>query len=255
VNRMWGVRLGDIVEVTMGQAPTGDTYNEEGVGLPLIAGAGDFGDATPTVKKFTSRPTKVCRSGDIVMSIRATIGTKVVADRQYCLGRGVAGLRAGKAIDPRYLWHWLTQNERDLSSKGRGATFPQVSRSDITDMALDLPRLDEQRRIAAILDKADALRQKRKRAIALLDSLTQSIFMEMFEDVTVSEVRALGDVCTLIRDGAHATPTYVESGVPFVTVRNIVSGSVDLSNVKYVSPETHADLTKRAKPERGDILV
>jgi type I restriction enzyme S subunit len=58
-----------------------------------------------------------------------------------------------------------------------------------------------------------------------------------------------------INDGTHKTPNYVSSGVPFVTVKNINTGKLDFSNTKFISQEEHEELTKRTKPERGDILV
>lgn len=202
------VPLGEVCEIIMGQAPKGETYNTNGDGLPLVGGASDFGVAFPKPKKFTSAPTKISKPGDIILSIRATIGPKVEADGQYCLGRGVAALRAKSRLDRRYLWHWLTQSTNTLLGKARGATFLQVSSDDIKSLPLPLPPLEEQRRIAAILDKADALRQKRKQAIALLDSLTQSIFLEMFGD-PISNPRGLG--CVALEDVAEfqggATPS------------------------------------------------
>ena len=77
----------------MGQAPKGESYNTTGVGYPLIAGAGDFGEQTPAAKKYTDAPTKLSRPGDLVLCIRATIGHRNWSDKVYCLGRGVAGLR------------------------------------------------------------------------------------------------------------------------------------------------------------------
>jgi type I restriction enzyme S subunit len=77
----------------MGQAPNGQSYNERGEGLPLIAGAGDFNGLRISPKKFTTAPGKVSEPGDIILSIRASIGAKVWSDGEYCLGRGVAGLR------------------------------------------------------------------------------------------------------------------------------------------------------------------
>ncbi|MBB4842157.1 type I restriction enzyme S subunit [Paucibacter oligotrophus] len=176
------LQLSDVCEITMGQAPDGESYNDQGDGLPLIAGAGDFGDLHPKVKKFTTEASKVCESGDIVLGIRATIGEKVIADGRYCLGRGVAGLRAGPDLNARYLWHWLAHVNPLLVSKARGATFLQVNRGDIGELPISLPPLPEQCRIAAILDKADALRNKRREALAQLDRLAQSIFVEMFGD-------------------------------------------------------------------------
>ena len=171
----------------MGQAPSGDSYNDRAEGLPLIAGAGDFAGERPQVKKFTTSPSKSCAAGDIVLGIRASIGAKVWADGEYCLGRGVAGLRPGAELHDRYLWHWLTHSAPTLSAKGRGATFLQVNRADVSELVIPLPALDEQRRIAAILDQADALRAKRRQALTRLDSLTQSIFVDMFGNPVSNE--------------------------------------------------------------------
>jgi len=173
----------------MGQAPTGDTYNTSGKGLPLIAGAGDFGETYPSPKKFTTGSNlRTSLPGDVVIGIRASIGDKVLADGVYCLGRGVAGLRAGPQLDPRYLWNWISHAAPTLAAKGRGATFLQVNKNDIAELVIPMPSLEEQRRIASILDAADLLRTKRRQALEKLDSLSQSVFVEMFGDGATTPV-------------------------------------------------------------------
>jgi len=164
----------------MGQAPPGDSYNNRGQGVPLVAGAGDFSGDRLAPTKYTTRPSKLSSAGDIVLSIRASIGAKVWADGEYCLGRGVAGLRALPGLEPRFLWHWLTHAERELAAKGRGATFLQVNLDDISEMRLSLPPIDEQRRTMAILDHADTIRAKRRQSLALFDHLIRSTFHCMF---------------------------------------------------------------------------
>ena len=204
------LQLSDVCEITMGQAPNGESYNDKGEGLPLIAGAGDFDDRYPKAKKHTTEASKICGIGDIVLGIRATIGEKVISDGRYCLGRGVAGLRAGPSLDANYLWHWLTHSNHLLVSKARGATFLQVNRGDIGELPIRLPPLSEQRRIAAILDQADALRAKRREALAQLDRLAQSVFIEMFGD-PVANPKAwttvkFGEVGTLDRGVSKHRP-------------------------------------------------
>jgi type I restriction enzyme S subunit len=175
-------RLDEVCSVTMGQAPSGEAYNSTGMGWPLIAGAGDFSNGRARAKKYTTQASKLSIDGDIILGIRASIGAKVWSDGVYCLGRGVAGLRSRPTLDAGYLWHWLTYATPSLAAKGKGATFKQVSRQDIGEMPIALPPLEEQRRIAAILDQADALRAKRREALVHLDDLTQSIFQDMFGD-------------------------------------------------------------------------
>ncbi len=177
------MRLDQICRITMGQAPSGDSYNFDGNGLALIAGAGDFGKETPEPKKYTTAAGKKSEKGEIILCIRATIGDLNWSDKEYCLGRGVAGLFGHKdKLDQKYLWHWLKNVAPLLKSKGKGATFLQVTKEDICSLEIALPPLEEQRRIASILDQADVLRQKRQQAIEKLDQLLQATFIDIFGD-------------------------------------------------------------------------
>ena len=203
-------RLDHVCEIVMGQAPSGEAYNSEGRGWPLIAGAGDFGEHYPKAKKFTTEASKLSQPGDIVLGIRATIGEKVLSDGIYCLGRGVAALRARSGLDSRYLWHWLTHINTQLAAKAKGATFKQVNRQDIGEFAIVLPPSPEQRRVAAVLDKAEELRAKRLAALAQLDTLNQSIFWEMFGHPIVNPkawpVKKFGQVGSLDRGVSKHRP-------------------------------------------------
>lgn len=253
-------RLGSVANITMGQAPEGETYNNEGVGLPLIAGAGDFGPVHPSPKKFTSAPTKICDPGDIVVGIRASIGEKVVADRTYCLGRGVAGLRSKSSLNSRYLWHWLTHMAPVLVAKAKGATFLQVNREDIASLQMELPTLPEQLRIAAILDHADALRAKRGAALAQLDTLTQSIFLDMFGDPVTNDRdwrddAKLGDVAEIasgVTKGRrlNGKPT---RAVPYLAVANVQDRALRLKEVKTIDA-TEAEIA-RYRLHDNDLLL
>jgi type I restriction enzyme, S subunit len=247
--------LAEVCTITMGQAPTGDSYNARGEGLPLIAGAGDFKGEALAPTKFTTKPGKVSKPGDIVLSIRASIGAKVWADGEYCLGRGVAGLRPGPELDDKYLWHWLTRYERDLASKGRGATFLQVNKTDIGEMPIMVPALAEQRRIAAILDHADALRAKRRQVLTKLDELEQAIFLSMFGHDR--ELRSVAELCELVVDCVNRTAPVVENVTPYKMLRttNIRNGAVDTTNVRYVDQAVFEKWNRRATPRRGDVIL
>ncbi len=257
------VTLAEVCEITMGQAPKGDTYNSEGRGLPLLAGAGDFGELHPRPKKFTTAVNaRQCQQGDLILGIRATIGKKVLSDGVYCLGRGVAGLRPKAGLDHRYLWHWVGHTSPVLAAKGRGATFLQVNKADVSELRIALPSIEEQRRIAAILDAADALRVKRREAIAKLATLTQAIFIDMFgdplrQDITGSQSTSpsrLGNLA-YVRTGKLDANASSETGqYPFFTCAVsplridvaaydtkavLVAGNGDL-NVKYYEGKFNA---------------
>ena len=177
------VPLKNVCDISMGQSPAGEFYNENNEGYPMIAGAGDFRELYPLVKKYTTEANKLSKIDDIILCIRATIGDINWSDKIYCLGRGVAGLTPKKEkLDSHYLWHFLISDKNTLFSKATGSTFKQVSKNHIEEWEIPLPDLLTQTQIAKILDKSTALIAKRKAQIAELDTLVQSVFLEMFGD-------------------------------------------------------------------------
>lgn len=133
-----------------------------------------------------------------------------------------------------------------------------ISIGNLKTIQISVPHLPEQRRIAAILDQAAALRTKRREALAQLDSLTQSIFIEMFGDLSINSkgfpIHSLGDVCD-VRDGTHDSPKYLSEGYPLVTTKNLRYGVIDFSEVSLISEADYAAINKRSKVDRGDILM
>ncbi len=249
----------------MGQAPAGEACNATGQGVPLIAGASDLGETVPAPKKFTTRPTKTCRPGDLILCIRATIGDRNWADRAYCLGRGVAGLRPTDAVDPRYLWHWLGSAAAALNRSARGSTFTQVDKASIGRLRIPLPQGNEQRRIAAVLDKADAIRHKRRQAMQLTDDLLRSTFLDMFGDPVsnprpwpVATIAELAPERGLVVDGPFGSSLkpecYVATGVRVIRNVNIKPGRFDGSEFKFVTAEKFEEL-RRSEVAPGDILI
>ena len=251
----------------MGQAPKGDSYNATRRGYPLIAGAGDFGELTPVPKQYTDAPTKLSRPGDLILCIRATIGDRNWSDAEYCLGRGVAGLRAkDAALFQGYLGHWLDHAAPVLRARGRGATFLQVSKGDVASLQIPLPPAAEQRRIAAILDAADALRAKRRDALVQLDTLLQSIFLDMFGDPVTNPMRwrvcRLENCFSKTRAGTCCGPfgsalrkhEYVEYGVPVWGIDNVKPNQFLQERSLFITPEKFAEL-QRYSVESGDILI
>ncbi|MGA1463933.1 MAG: restriction endonuclease subunit S, partial [Steroidobacteraceae bacterium] len=123
-----------------------------------------------------------------------------------------------------------------------------------------LPPLPEQKRIAAILDAADALRAKRRESLEQLDQLLQSTFLEMFGDPVRYAARypmkALGVLAVKITDGEHGTVARLESGKLYLMARNITRDlQLDLSDISYISEDDHERIFKRCGPEAGDLLL
>ncbi|HAS6151480.1 TPA: restriction endonuclease subunit S [Vibrio vulnificus] len=178
------VNLSTVCQIDMGSAPKGSTYVELDSGVPLIAGAADYGDVFPRPKKATIEPTKLCKKGDIIICVRATIGDLNWADKEYCLGRGVAGLRANdEELDSKYLWYFISSIEDELYRNSTGSTFPQINKKVIESLKIPLPPLETQKQIATVLEKADQLRKDCQQMEHELNSLAQSVFIDMFGDV------------------------------------------------------------------------
>ena len=251
-------RLDDVCELVMGQAPSGEAYNTDGRGWPLIAGAGDFGETTPKPTKFTTEATRLSRTGDIVLGIRASIGEKVVADGEYCLGRGVAGLRPREVLNSRFLWYWLGHAAPELTAKAKGATFKQVNKEDIGELPISLPSLQEQRRIAEVLDRTEALRAKRRAALAQLDTLTQSIFLDLFGDPVANPNRwpnpTLGGLLSFQQYGPRFyNESYSTDGIRIVRITDLdEEGNLNFSEMPRLAV-SDADRRKYAL-RAGDLI-
>ncbi|MEN6318036.1 MAG: restriction endonuclease subunit S [Syntrophaceae bacterium] len=167
-NWVW-TRVGKVTEINMGQSPAGIYTNTDSNGIPLVGGPADMGDVYPTTERFTSQPTKTCKKGDIIVSVRATIGKLNVADKVYCLGRGVAGIR-GIEIKQHFIKRYFQTCTQSLVERGTGTTFLQVSREDINALPFPIVPLPEQQRIAEMLE---SLLGKIKEARLLLDEVPE----------------------------------------------------------------------------------
>ena len=90
--------LSDIANITMGQSPPGESYNEEGDGMIFYQGCTDFGNRYPTIRKFTTSPTRFAKKGDILLSVRAPVGTLNISKEDCCIGRGLACMNSNNDV-------------------------------------------------------------------------------------------------------------------------------------------------------------
>ncbi|MBD2492414.1 restriction endonuclease subunit S [Aulosira sp. FACHB-615] len=179
-------QVSDIAEIIMGQSPPGDTYNQQGVGVPLINGPVEFGPDpfSKTIKsKFTTLPTKMCKEGDLILCVRgSTTGRMNIAGFEACIGRGVAAIRS--RIYQEYLNIFIHFNEYQIYRLGTGSTFPNVSADILNKIVIPLPPLNEQRRIVAKIEALKARSQRVKDALEdipqLLDQFRQSVLAAAF---------------------------------------------------------------------------
>ena len=173
--------LGDICKITMGQSPDSSTYNTANIGLPFSQGNADFGELYPKTRIWCSQPQKIAEPENILLSVRAPIGALNIAKEKCCIGRGLAAITPHKNFCfNKYIFYVLKYKHNELNAKGTGSTFKAISKSILNYLPIDLYPIDEQKRIAAILDKANELIALRKQQIEKLDLLVKSRFIEMF---------------------------------------------------------------------------
>lgn len=253
-------RLENICSINMGQSPESSSYNENGEGMPFFQGNADFGELHPKVRIWCNAPAKIAECGDILISVRAPIGALNIADKQCCIGRGLAALTVNETLcSPKYLWYGLECKVDELNSKGTGSTFKAINKKTLAETEIPLPPLEEQRRIAALLDKVSDLIAKRRAQLDKLDLLVKARFVEMFGDpvsnpngylkIKVGEAVASGYIEKPL-DGNHGekhpkTAEYVDDGIPFIMANNLTdSGEVDLIHCAHITRERAIRLDK-----------
>ena len=166
-------------------------------------------------------------------------------------------LRPTASLDLNYLCRVL--ENYDVTPFVTGTTRGKLTKGGASEIPIPLPLLPEQRRIAAILDQADALRAKRREALAELDQLTQSIFIEMFGDPVSNPkgwpTKPLCEITSAINDCPHSTPLWTESGVVCLRTSNLTKGGWDFSDTRFVSEDDYHERSKRGYISSGDIIL
>ena len=209
---------------------------------------------------------KILIKGDVVISRIVPHIKRVweipIENENIILGSGEWIVFNSTKIVDGYLRHFLQtelfHQQFMCTVKGVGGSLLRADPKLTAKIEIPLPLLPVQQKIAAILDAADAYRQKTKALIEKYDQLAQSLFLDMFGDPVKNEKKLkivkLKDVTTKITDGVHAKPNYTESGVPFISVKDVTTGILKFNDCKFISKEDHDKFTKRCAPEYLDIL-
>ncbi|WOB69800.1 restriction endonuclease subunit S [Microcystis aeruginosa] len=165
-----------------------------------------------TVEGLQAINNRIFPKGSILLAMYGSIGKLAIAGRDISCNQAILGIQIKdkEHLDINYLRLWLTSIKATLEFQGRGVTQQNISKSIVEKLEIPLPPLEEQRRIAAILDKADGVRRKRKEAIRLTEELLRSTFLEMFGDPVTNpkgwEVSPFGSLGKLDRGKSKHRP-------------------------------------------------
>lgn len=251
------IAFGELADFLSGNAWSAPKFNSDGRGVPVIR-IQNVSTADSTFlywdEPFDQRFLIV--KGDILLTLSGSFRTAVWDGPQALLNQRIVKITPTSRLDQRFLLHFLSRKLVDIERMGRHALVNNVSLADLKAMLIPLPPLDEQRRIASLLDQAEELRAKRRAAIALLDQLPQAIFLEMFGDPATNPmgwpIAQIGDLLSSANYGTSGKAGTTGKW-PVLRMGNITSaGHLDLNELKYM------DLTEAEIPKytarKGDVL-
>ncbi|MEX2566007.1 MAG: restriction endonuclease subunit S [Cyclobacteriaceae bacterium] len=262
-------RMGEVFKVTSGGTPNRkkEYYFNNGT-IPWVKTGdlkGKFAKSPPefiTQEALKNSSAKIFPKETVLLAMYgATIGACSILPFEAATNQACAALLPSAKCDSEYLYYYLLSIKNDLIKKGVGGAQPNISGGIIKDTKIPLPPLATQKKIAAILDAADAHRQKTRQLLAKYDELAQSIFLEMFGDPVTNpkgwEVKKMKEITSKIMSGntpKGGKEVYVENGILFIRSQNVWRNKLDLGDVAFIDEETHNKMC-RSSLRKGDILM
>jgi type I restriction enzyme S subunit len=259
--------IGELVERVQTWDPTREAEGSEFVYVDLSAVDQDTKRITGTKRlqcnDAPSRARQLVNAGDVLVStVRPNLnGVALVTDELQgaTASTGFCVLRAAtQFLDRNYLFHWVKSPNfiAEMTRLATGASYPAVSDRIIHESRIPLPPVAEQKRIASILDHADALRALRRSALAKLDALPQAIFADMFERGNSVPVSTLGEVAQLKRGpfgGALKKEIFVADGYKVYEQRNAIQADFQIG--RYFIDEAKFASMKEFSLQPMDLIV
>jgi type I restriction enzyme, S subunit len=261
-------RLGNCCQIVSGSTPSRNNPEYWGGNISWVTPKDLSHLKSPvlqdTPEKITEAGYKSCSTtlmpaGTILFSSRAPIGHVAIAGKPMCSNQGFKNLVPSPSVHSPYLYWCMRYFAPNIAALGTGTTFKEVSKGIVEDFKIPLPPLEEQHRIAAILDKASAIRSKRFEAIRLTEELLRAVFLDMFGDPVTNpkgwEVRQLDEVAAIqsgVTKGRKLDQSRIVS-VPYMRVANVQDGYLDLNEIKEI--EVLSAEVEKYTLKKGDLLL
>lgn len=150
-------KLSDIATITMGQSPDGKTYNTDGNGMCFYQGKTEFGDLyIGEATTWTTAPSRIAEANDVLMSVRAPVGSTNIATQTCCLGRGLAGIRPIKGKSTTmFILYSMRSIEDDIENMGVGSTFKAINKDVVHNLPIPLATIELQNKFVALAEQSD----------------------------------------------------------------------------------------------------
>lgn len=257
------VPLAEVVEIErdgVGPAaiPTGSLY----VGLENIQRDGSITDAKRVMNgELASAKFNFGSEHVLFGKLRPYLAKVACPTFEGICSTDILPLRPSDSLSRRYLYHFLRRPETvdRVSALSVGINLPRISPRTLITLPVPMPPLEEQRRIAEVLDRADALRAKRRASLAQFDALTQSIFLDMFGDERDVLKRwttvKLGVIADFLTSGSRGwAKHYAVRGSLFLRIQNVQYDRLILDDVAFVEAPNTAE-ARRTRTRDGDVLL
>ena len=275
------VKLGDIVDITMGQSPKSEFYNKRNEGMPFLQGSSTFGHLYPSFEIYSSDIKKIAVNGSILMSVRAPVGDLNMANTDICIGRGLCSINGKNKSLNRYIFYLLNYYKSKIVNIQTGTVFGAISKDNILNFKVSIPQSEkEQKYIASILSSFDDKIELNNKTNKILEEMAQTIFKEWFINFNFPneddkpykksggemidselgeipkgwKIGTIGDYAKLKSGFAFKNSWWQNDGIPVIKIQNISSGNLNLEQCSFVSEDKY-NIAENFRVNGGDLLI
>ena len=261
------VNLRDICKINMGQSPESTSYNSDKQGVPFYQGNADFGALYPNPRIWCSKPIKLAKENDILISVRAPVGALNFSKEECCIGRGLAAITlVSNDFLIEFIYWSLRRGVKELQSKSTGSTFKSINKKVLEEVIIPKISLKDQEDIIKNITLLTSILTKYEQEIVFLDELVKARFVEMFGDPVHSEKYGTRKLSSCVAeksdmvDGPFGSQVntkvdYIENGeIPVIRTVNVKMMSFSPTDLKYMTREKYETVI-RSQVLPGDVIL
>ncbi len=182
--------LSDIAVITMGQSPSGSSYNEDGVGEVFYQGRAEFGFRFPKQRLFTTEPKRIAEAGDVLLSVRAPVGDLNIAYERCCIGRGLGAIHSKTGHSSFVLYTMFALRSQLDVFNGEGTVFGSINRDALNAIPIDIPPVTEIDQFEVVAHPIDELIRANYEENCRLEAIRDSLLPKLMSgEIDVSAVQ------------------------------------------------------------------
>ena len=182
--------LSDIAVITMGQSPSGSSYNEDGVGEVFYQGRAEFGFRFPKRRLFTTEPKRMAEAGDVLLSVRAPVGDLNIAYERCCIGRGLGAIHSKTGHSSFVLYTMFALRSQLDIFNGEGTVFGSINRDALNAIPIDIPPVTEIDQFEVVAHPIDELIRANYEENCRLEAIRDSLLPKLMSgEIDISAVQ------------------------------------------------------------------